>query len=193
MGAQEHHSIHDKYKENRILDWFLWGLIRNVNRGHVGFLDQYCPLLSLDQEKGVLAWSNLGRAVMTWHHRHALDVTHFTDGSARGFLNLVSLDMPEFIMELVNLRSAIESQIDKVNMAHQKCIALGMSAVISGFQFWGAKGRHQELMKEVARAARERASTVAMRQRKTDFSKNMRRVLRARLSWRILAMSRGKR
>jgi len=138
-----HQVRHQRANRPAVLRWFFWGLVRNVNKGYAGWLDDTEPLQLCKKEKGRMVWVSLGFPLMMWTRDIAtLDLGPFRSGEDGGILEwefgeLISLDLPKIAMDLVNLRSAMNEQMSQVFGLQAKALALLVSACVTGFQLLG--------------------------------------------------------
>jgi len=141
--ALDLHKVRDKKDRPAVLRWFLWGLVRNINKGYIGWLDDTEALHLCKKEKGRIAWVSLGFPLMMWSRDiETLHLGPFRSGEDGGnlewqFGELVSLDLPKIAMDLVNLRSAMNEQMTQVFGLQAKALALLVSACVTGFQLLG--------------------------------------------------------
>lgn len=127
------------------IKWFLWGLVRNINKGNIAWLDELEPLKACKTESGRLVWVSLGFPLTLWSKEGALDLgpvrqcedTHGPSHWEWALGEVVSLDLPRLVMELVNLRSAMTEKLTQVNALQAKALAIFVSAGIAGFQLVG--------------------------------------------------------
>jgi len=129
-------AVRQRYKENKILDWFVCGILRNVNRGKVAFLDFDSVLNAIMTEDGKLAWTSLGWAVMAWHNLQTIDMHYFGSGHEDWcYHEIASIILPHFTMELVDLESAMQEQVNNVDSVKIRMLALLSTASVPVFQF----------------------------------------------------------
>lgn len=127
------------------IKWFLWGLVRNINKGNVSWLDELEPLSACKKESGRLVWVSLGFPLTLWSREAALDLgpvrqcedTHGPSHWEWALGEVVSLDLPRLVMELVNLRSAMTEKLTQVVALQAKALAICVSAGVAGFQLVG--------------------------------------------------------
>lgn len=120
---------------NLTLKWFVFGLQRHCNRGLVGFLDQDSYFKKLKNDGGLLGWTVLGWVVMNVHRKQLVEPDLFGTGHDEWrFLQVATVVVPQFILDLIDLRSAMEEHIIKVENMQTKFLALFVSVSITGCQ-----------------------------------------------------------
>jgi len=127
------------YEQYIVLRWFFNGLLRAADEGKFGFLGirELAEVQACVERKTQFYWATPGWLVYQLLEYGAVSPRHFTYGkTASLFQELVTVTVPQFVLQLTELKGIMEAQHQRVADLQNQAMAAAVAGAVSAAQFF---------------------------------------------------------